>query len=115
MKVESSGFDNLLVRIYFIILMIRWTDLAPRQFEFPLIGSLAEMLLMCQYNADVTHTCHENILCFVPGPFLFFSLVGRVGFKSRWNISWVGWGPRREGGSESLRKEIFESHPEEQF
>jgi hypothetical protein len=29
-------FDNLLVRIHFIIVIIRWTGLAPWQFEFPL-------------------------------------------------------------------------------
>ena len=28
--------DNLLVRIHFIIVMIRWTGLAPWEFEFPL-------------------------------------------------------------------------------
>ena len=27
--------DNLLVRIHFIIVMIRWTGLAPWQVEFP--------------------------------------------------------------------------------
>ena len=27
--------DNLVVRIYFIIVMIRWTGLAPWEFEFP--------------------------------------------------------------------------------
>jgi len=27
--------DNLLVRIYFIIVMIRWTGLAPWEFELP--------------------------------------------------------------------------------
>jgi len=27
--------DNLLVRILFIIVMIRWTGLAPWEFEFP--------------------------------------------------------------------------------
>ena len=31
--------DNLLVRTYFIIEMMRWTGLAPREFEFPLPGS----------------------------------------------------------------------------
>ena len=30
--------DNLLVRIYFIIVMIRWTGLAPWEFEFPFSG-----------------------------------------------------------------------------
>jgi len=33
--------DNLLVRIHFIIVMIRWTGLAPWEFEFPFPGSLA--------------------------------------------------------------------------
>ena len=32
--------DNLLVRIHFIIVMIRWTGLAPGEFEFPFPGSL---------------------------------------------------------------------------
>ena len=32
--------DNLLVRIHFIIVMIRWTGLAPWGFEFPFPGSL---------------------------------------------------------------------------
>ena len=31
--------DNLLVRIHFVILMIRWTGLAPWEFEFPFPGS----------------------------------------------------------------------------
>jgi len=30
--------DNLLVRIHFIIVMIRWTGLAPWEFEFPPLG-----------------------------------------------------------------------------
>ena len=32
--------DNLLVRIHFFIVMIRWTGLAPWEFKFPLRGSL---------------------------------------------------------------------------
>ena len=32
--------DNQLVRIQFIIVMIRWTGLAPWEFEFPFPGSL---------------------------------------------------------------------------
>ena len=38
----ERGFfiDNLLVRIHFIIVMIRWTGLAPWEFEFPFPGSL---------------------------------------------------------------------------
>ena len=31
--------DNLLVRVHFIIVMIRWTGLAPWEFEFPFPGS----------------------------------------------------------------------------
>ena len=31
--------DNLLVRIHFIIVIIRWTGLAPWEFEFPFPGS----------------------------------------------------------------------------
>ena len=30
--------DKLLVRIHFIIVMIKWTGLAPWEFEFPLAG-----------------------------------------------------------------------------
>ena len=37
---EFFLIDNLLVRIHFIIVMIRWTGLAPWEFEFPLPGSL---------------------------------------------------------------------------
>ena len=32
--------DNLLVRIHLIVAMIRWTGLAPWEFEFPIPGSL---------------------------------------------------------------------------
>ena len=35
--------DNLLVRIHFIIVMIRWTGLAPWEFEFPFPGSRTSM------------------------------------------------------------------------
>jgi len=37
--------DNLLVRIHFIIVMIRWTGLAPWKFEFPFPGSLTSTFL----------------------------------------------------------------------
>jgi len=37
--------DNLLVRNHFIILMIRRTDLAPWEFEFPFPGSLTSTFL----------------------------------------------------------------------
>jgi len=37
--------DNLLVRIHLIIVMIRWTGLAPWEFEFPFPGSLTSTFL----------------------------------------------------------------------
>ena len=37
--------DNLLVRIHFIILMIRWTGLAPWEFAFTFPGSLTSTFL----------------------------------------------------------------------
>jgi len=37
--------DSLLVRIHFIIVMIRWTGLAPWEFEFPFPGSLTSTFL----------------------------------------------------------------------
>ena len=45
--VESRDFfiDNLPIRIRFIIVMIRWTGLAPWVFEFPFQGSLTSTLL----------------------------------------------------------------------
>jgi len=38
-------FDNLLVRIHFIIVMIRWTGIAPWEFEFPFSGSFTSTFL----------------------------------------------------------------------
>ena len=37
--------DNLLVRIHFFIVMIRWTGLAPWEFEFLFSGSLTSTFL----------------------------------------------------------------------
>jgi len=37
--------DSLLVRIHFIIVMFRWTGLAPWEFEFPFPGSLTSVFL----------------------------------------------------------------------
>ena len=36
---------SVLVRIHFIIVMIRWTGLAPLEFEFPFPGSLTSTFL----------------------------------------------------------------------
>ena len=38
--------DNQMVRIHVIIVMIRWTGLAPREFEFPFSGSLTSTFLV---------------------------------------------------------------------
>jgi len=38
--------ENLLIRIHFIIEMIRWTGLAPWEFEFPFPGSLTSTFLI---------------------------------------------------------------------
>ena len=49
-SVEREFFiDNLLVRIHFIIEMIRWTGLAPWQFEFPFPGSVTSTLFPPQH------------------------------------------------------------------
>ena len=37
--------DNLLVRVDLIIVMIRWTGLAPSEFEFPFLSSLISTFL----------------------------------------------------------------------
>ena len=42
--------DNLLVRIHFVIVMIRWTGLAPWEFELPFPGSLTSTFL---YRIDL--------------------------------------------------------------
>jgi len=45
-RTEREFFiDNLLVRIHFIIEMIRCTGLAPWEFEFPFPGSLTSAFL----------------------------------------------------------------------
>ena len=54
-RVQRSGvkereilIDNLLVRIHFVIVMIRWTGLAPYEFEFSFPGSLTSTFLQSQ-------------------------------------------------------------------
>ena len=44
-KEREFFIDNLLVRIHFIIVMIRWTGLAPWEFEIPFPGSLTSTFL----------------------------------------------------------------------
>jgi len=44
--VESELFiDNLLVRVHFINVVIRWTGLVPWEFEYPFPGSLISTFL----------------------------------------------------------------------
>ena len=43
--------DNLLVRVHFIIVMIKWTGLAPWEFEFLFPGSLTSTFLVFPRNA----------------------------------------------------------------
>ena len=45
--------DNLLVRIHFIIAMIKWTGLAPWEFEFPFPGSLTSTFLVVTRTPQV--------------------------------------------------------------
>ena len=45
--------DNLLVRIHVIIVMIRWTGLAPWEFEFPFPGSLTSTFLSSAKTNEV--------------------------------------------------------------
>ena len=45
-RIERDFFiDNLLVRIHSVIVMIRWTGLAPWEFEFPFPGSFISTFL----------------------------------------------------------------------
>ena len=44
-KEREFFIDNLLVRIHFIILMIRWNGLAPWSFELPFPGNLTSTFL----------------------------------------------------------------------
>ena len=45
--------DNLLIRNHFIIVMIRWTGLAPWEFEFPFPGSLTSTFLVYTFSSQL--------------------------------------------------------------
>ena len=53
-KERGCFIDNLLVRIHLIIVIIRWTGLAPWEFEFPFPGSLISTFLKHACSAPVT-------------------------------------------------------------
>ena len=60
-NIDSPGereffIDNLLVRTHFIIVMIRWTGLAPWEFGFPFPGSLPRSVTPIS-----THRCQANM------------------------------------------------------
>ena len=44
--------DKLTVRIHFIIVMIRWTGLAPWEFEFPFPGSITSTFMCTPHTMD---------------------------------------------------------------
>jgi len=63
--------DNLLVRIHFIIVMIRWTGLAPWEFEIPFPGSLKSTFLLILKLLALSQSfwakrCGEAALSFAP-------------------------------------------------
>ena len=45
--------DNLLVRIHLIIVIIRWTGLAPLEFEFTFPGRLISTFLECLHFTEL--------------------------------------------------------------
>ena len=45
LKKREFFIDNLLARIHFIIVMVRWTGLAPWESDFPFPGSLTPTFL----------------------------------------------------------------------
>ena len=47
--------DNLLVRIHFIIVMIRWTGLAPWEFEFKVVQVRQEVALPEETHCPFNH------------------------------------------------------------
>jgi len=68
-------FDNLLVRIHFIIEMIGWTGLAPWEFEFPFPGSLTSTFVYLFHTRPCMGRCLggelrciEELRCHVTAP-----------------------------------------------
>jgi len=64
-RLEREFFiDNLLVRIHFIIVVIRWTGLAPRGFGFPFPGSLTSTFLAFSSAAAKQVGCQPTLFFF---------------------------------------------------
>ena len=57
--------DNLPVRIHFIIMMIRWSDLAPWEFEFSFPGPAGVLAVVGYHDVDhqMTLTITLTIKC----------------------------------------------------
>ena len=60
---RAKVIDNLLVRIHFIIVMIRWTGLAPWGFEFPFPGSLSSTFIGKVRTPPVRRLTHPGSVC----------------------------------------------------
>jgi len=63
--------DNLLVRIHSIIVMIRWTGLAPWELEFPFPGSLTSAFLVAachtvEFAGVLVQKFKRNVTKFAP-------------------------------------------------
>jgi len=72
MRVQGRGgeffIDNLLARIHFIIVMIRWTGLTPWEFEFPFPGSLTSTFLVCKDDSLMDSGSEVDDLASHTGP-----------------------------------------------
>jgi len=79
--------DNLLVRIHFIIVMIRWTDLAPWEFEFSFPGSLTSTFLGHSGHLVVTTWTSQA----VHAPSARGSAASRVPSKTQTILIRTGW------------------------
>ena len=58
-KDREFFIDNLLIRIHFIIVMMRWTSLAPWEFEFPFPGSLTSTSLGASQRLATLDSFHR--------------------------------------------------------
>jgi len=79
--------DNLLVRIHFIIVMIRWSGLAPLKFEFPFPGSLTSTFLRTWQVPGVRAVrVHRRLRKVLPQP-LYPNLLSSYLLLSRLELS----------------------------
>ena len=95
--VETHGVykveNNLLVRIHFSIVMIRWTGLAPWVFEFPFPGSLISSFLERRELYTIFDGLVETHGVYtVDREFFIHNLLVRIHFIIVM-IRWTGLGP----------------------